>query len=533
MIPAYRPLIADFTSAVESVIAQSYPHWELIIVDDASRSPELTACIASFRRRDARIKSVVRRRNGNISEATNTAIAAAQDEWVALFDHDDLLVDVALEVMVRAAQRTGADYLYSDEDKVDQAGYFLEPNLKPDWNHRYMLGCNYACHLSMVRRTRLAEVGPLRTKYNGAQDHDLLLRLSEVIPEEKIHHVPEILYHWRMTPNSTAVDLGNKDYARNAGIAAVQHHLDRIGRPARVSSINGLTIYRVKWLSDWRPTVCVIIPFRDQADITRRCIGRLMQSSYDRLSVLLVDNWSTSEEAAAFVRDAVANPAVRAMRVEEPFNFSRLNNLAAAATDADVLCLINNDLLVDPGWLTAALGELGDPAVAAVGGLFRYPNGMVQHAGVVVGPDGIAAHGHGGAKADDYGYIGQIMLSREVTAVTAAGMLVRHSVFNAVGGLDEDNLTVAFNDVDLCLKIREAGHKIVYCAEFTAEHHESLSRGSDDRPEHERRFFYENELMRERWTGHPFFDRDPAYSRFFTVDGQPYSDLQPPGNAPR
>ena len=531
VVPAYRPLLADFSAAVESVLAQTYDNWELIVTDDASRSRELTSTIEAFCRRDRRIRAVPRRNNGGISEATNTAIAAARGEWVALFDHDDLLVDVALEVMVRAAQRTRAELLYSDEDKVDQAGHFLEPNLKPDWNHRYMLGCNYACHLTMVRRSRLAEVGPLRTECNGAQDHDLLLRLAEVVPAERIHHVPEILYHWRMTPGSTAVDVGNKGYAREAGVRAVQEHLDRTGRPATVSAIDTQTIYRVRWRTKRRPTVCAIVPFRDQVDITRRCLQSLLQNSRnERLRVLLVDNWSTSEEAGTFVREAASLPGVDVLRVEEPFNYARLNNLAVARTDAEVLALVNNDLLVDPGWLRAALGELADPGVAAVGGRFRFPDGTVQHAGVVVGPRGIATHAHAGDRADDYGYIGRLKLSQEVTAVTAAGLVVRRKVYDGVGGMDETRFPVAYNDVDLCLRIRAAGHKIVYCAEFTAEHHESLSRGSDDRPEHEQRFFYEQEHMRERWAGHPLFERDPAYSRFFTVDGRPYHALNEPGD---
>ena len=429
VIPAYKPLISDFSAAVQSVLDQTYPNWELIIVDDASRSKELTACIAGFCAVDKRIRSVVRRKNGNISEATNTAVEAAKGEWIALFDHDDMLVDVALEVMIRAAQATGAEYLFSDEDKIDQAGYFLEPNFKPDWNHRYMLGCNYACHLSLVKRDRIVEVGGFRTKYNGAQDHDAILRLSEVIPEERIHHVPEILYHWRMTPNSTAVDVGNKNYARDAGIAAVKDHLDRIHRPASVSSINNLTIYQVKWQTGETPSVCVIIPFKEQIAITRRCVEHLRENSGDHpVRIILVDNWSTSDEAAEFTREMGATDNISVLRVEEPFNFSRLNNLAAATTDAEILCFMNNDLLVDPGWLDAALGELADPAVGAVGGRFRYPDGKLQHAGVIVGPNGIAAHGHLGLKHDDYGYIGQIILSREVSAVTAAGMLVRHAV---------------------------------------------------------------------------------------------------------
>jgi len=225
LVPAYRPLMSDFIAAIESVMAQTYSNWELVIVDDCSRQPELTKQINEFCSRDERIRSVVRKRNGNISEATNTAVKAARGDWIAFFDHDDLLVDVAIELMVREAQRANALILYSDEDKIDQVGYFLEPNFKPDWNHRFLLGCNYVCHLLFVARETLDKAGPFNSKYNGAQDYDLILRLSEVVSADRIHHVPEILYHWRKTPNSTATDLSNKGYAADAGVLAVSDHL--------------------------------------------------------------------------------------------------------------------------------------------------------------------------------------------------------------------------------------------------------------------------------------------------------------------
>lgn len=533
LCPTYKPLLSDFVAAVESVLAQTYRNWELVIVDDASRSPELSAQIKAFCARDKRVRSVVRRRNGNISEATNTAIAEARGEWMAFFDHDDLLVPEAIEVMVAEAARTGARMLYSDEDKVDQAGYFLEPNLKPDWNHRYLLGCNYVCHLLFVAADDARAAGPLHGRYNGAQDHDFVLRLSELLPDERIHHVPEVLYHWRKTVNSTAADLSNKGYAVEAGVAAVADHLARLGTKAEVAPVNGLTLYRVTWRNEATPSVCVVIPFRDQAEMTGRCLDRLLSlTEYDRLRVVLVDNWSTSAEAARLVERAAADPRVRVLRVEEEFNYSRLNNLAVAGTDADCALFMNNDVLVsDPAWLRTAVGELtADDRVAVVGCKLLYPNNTVQHAGVVVGGEGIAAHVHRAAPFDDYGYIGRAVLSHEVTAVTAACLLIRADVFRAVGGFDEETLRVAYNDVDLCLKVRAAGHKVVWSAETVAEHHESFSRGSDDRPEHEARFFHEQQAMLDRWGSHPLFARDPAYSPHFTVDLQPFFDLVPPGS---
>ena len=531
LVPTYRPLMSDFIAAIESVIAQTYSNWELVIVDDASRQPALTAQIVEFCNRDDRIRSITRKRNGNISEATNTAIKAARGEWIAFFDHDDLLVDVALEVMVRDAQCTNAQVLYSDEDKVDQAGYFLEPNFKPDWNYRYLLGCNYICHLLFVARDALVAAGSLNSKYNGAQDHDLILRLSETVSAERIYHVAEMLYHWRKTPNSTASDVSRKGYAVDAGVQAVSAHLIRRGIPAKMENVRGLTLYNPVWQTTASPKVCIIIPFKDEIETTRKCLETVLHGTdYKSFEVILVDNWSMATGTKEFIEKAKQIKNVRVMHIEEAFNFSRLNNLAAAQTTAEFLLFLNNDLFpLHKNWLRLLVNEmLADPGVAAVGGRYLYPNKTVQHAGVVVGPKGLASHAHRGALFTDYGFIGRIVLAHEVTAVTAACMLVRTSVFREVGGFDEVGFKIAFNDVDLCLRIRAAGHRIVYCAEMVATHHESFSRGSDDRPENEPRFFQEQQLLLERWGDHPLFRRDPAYNPHLTVDRQPFYDLVPP-----
>jgi GT2 family glycosyltransferase len=433
--------------------------------------------------------------------------------------------------MVREAQRTGAQMLYSDEDKIDQAGYFLEPNFKPDWNYRYLLGCNYVCHLLFVHRNALAKAGPLDSKYNGAQDHDLVLRLSEVVSADRIHHVPEMLYHWRKTPNSTASGIFRKPYSVNAGILAVSDHLARRGVPAKVEDVRGLTLYNPIWQHTASPKVCIIIPFKDEVQATRKCLETVLRDTdYKQFEVILIDNWSLTAEAATFVAEARRNKRARVLHVEESFNFSRLNNLASSQTNAKFLLFMNNDLFpTKKNWLRLLVNEmLADTGVAAVAGRYLYPNGTVQHAGLVVGPKGLAAHAHRGMPSTDYGFIGRIALAHEVTAVTAACMLVRASVFHEVGGFDEVGFKIAFNDVDLCLRIRAAGHRIVYCAEMIAIHHESLSRGSDDRPENELRFFQEQQFLLDRWGDHPIFRRDPAYNPHLTVDLQTFHDLVPP-----
>lgn len=531
LCPTYRPLKSDFEAALNSVLSQTYSNWELLIVDDAGKCAQTTAVIEQFCKADQRIRAVPLAKNAGISGATNAGMDAALGDYVVFFDHDDLMVDVAVEVMVHAALETGAKLLYSDEDKIDQAGYFLEPNLKPDFNYRYLLGCNYICHLTMVEAETMRKIGHLKSDYDGAQDHDFVLRATEILSPSEIHHVPEVLYHWRKTPNSTAVNVANKTYAIEAGVRCVHDHLKRRKIKAKVSSIRGLTLYGVEWLTKKAPKVTIIIPFKDQVETTRQCIDALLnKTTYKNFDIILVNNWSVEDETIEFISEIQKHPHVSVLTVEEPFNYSRLNNLAVEQTSADYLMFMNNDVFVEhSNWLHIAIGEaLAAPDIGAVGAKLLYPNDTIQHAGVIVGPAGIGAHVHRGDPVTEYGYIGRTMLSHEVTAVTAAAMLVRSDVFHEIGGFDEKELTVAYNDVDLCLKIRDAGYRIIFSAEVVAYHHESLSRGSDDRPEHEARFFHETQTMLARWSDNPLFERDPSYPRYFTVDQQPFFDLVDP-----
>ncbi|WP_242403362.1 glycosyltransferase family 2 protein [Asaia platycodi] len=484
-----------------------------------------------FAAKDSRIRVLPLKKNLGISGATNEGMKAAKGQYTVFFDHDDMMVDVALETMMRKMQETGALLLYSDEDKVDQANNWQSPNFKPDFNYRYLLGCNYICHLTMIQTATMHEVGLLRAEYDGAQDHDFILRACEILPHEKIAHVPELLYHWRMTPNSTAVTVGNKNYAIAAGVKAVSDHLTRRGYKADVSSINGLTLYRVDWRLTDTPSVSIIIPFKDQIDITQRCVEALLEhTDYANFEIVLVDNWSVTPQARIFMEEFGARKSIRFLTIEEPFNYSRLNNIAAQTCQSDYLLFLNNDVFVEQkNWLRLMMNEaLAGDRVAAIGARLLYPNRTIQHAGVVVGPTGVGAHAHRGCGPEDYGYIGRILLSHEVTAVTAACMLVRREIFEEVGCFDEEGLKIAYNDVDLCLRIRSAGYRIIYCAEAVADHHESLTRGSDDVPEQEARFFEEGQVMQKRWAGQAIYERDPAYPRFFTVDLQPFFDLVDP-----
>ena len=533
--PVFRPGLAELDAAIASVLGQTYSNWELLLIDDGSRDPALTALMQRHARADVRIRLLPQRKNGGIAAATNAAIAASRGEWVAFLDHDDLLAETALEVMQRAAQESGGRLLYSDEDKIDSSGAYTDPAFKPAWNHRLALEVNYLCHLLFIRRDVLVEVGPLDPERDGAQDHDLILRLAERLPPEQISHVPAVLYHWRRSDRSTAADgAAAKPYAVAAGQASVAAHLARLGRPALVTSRRATTAFRTVWGFTREPPVSLIIPFKDEIATTRRCVETVLEGTdYAAYDVTLVDNWSTAPELDGFRQEMARHRRVRILRVEEEFNYARLNNLAAADTGAEFLMFMNNDLFVEGrNWLRTLVNEaLADESVAIVGGKFVYPNRTVQHGGVVLGVGGVACHVGTGLSETDPGYGRRLEFAQEYAAVTAAGMLMRASVFRAVGGFDERALRVAFNDVDLCLKARAAGHTVVWTPDFVAAHHESLSRGDDIRPVQENRFFHEMQTMLERWGG--TLTSDPFYHPALSLERQAFFELVDPGTAAR
>ena len=527
LCPVFRPNLPDFLEAIDSVCAQSYKNWELILVDDASGDTRLSELIAALVAAEPRIRAFVEEKNAGISAATNQALRQASGEVSLFFDHDDVLDPNAIEVMLRARRATGARLLYSDEDKINHSGRYAEPNLKPDFNYRFLLEVNYICHLVMVETALAREAGGLNPRFDGAQDHDFLLRLTEHLPGSAIHHVPEILYHWRISANSTAASGSAKPKAAKAGALAVSEHLARRKRNAKVTRRGNYTCYRVAFPAAADTGVSILIPFRDQIEMTRNCVNAIRAETRGvEYEILLLDNWSCTEAAEAFCTEQANLADTRVIRIAENFNYSRINNLGANTARHPFLLFLNNDVLVQGSdWLQILLSEaLADPKTAAVGAKLLYPNGTVQHAGVVLGVGGVAEHAFRGLAGNAPGYIAHAIAAREVAAVTAACMLVRRAAFTEIGGFDETELGIAFNDIDLCIRLRNAGYSIVFTPDCVAEHHESFSRGDDFGEEKLGRFMRENHVMLQRWKH--LLDQDPFYNRHFARDGGVYRDLR-------
>ncbi|QCE33254.1 glycosyltransferase [Acetobacteraceae bacterium] len=531
--PVFHPDKEHFLEAIRSVQNQTYQNWNLILVFDGPQNANIQNIVKDIQKEDSRLTLLSLSKAQGIAKATNKALENATGEYILFLDHDDLLDPNACEVMLRAALKTGAEILYSDEDKISLTGVLHAPHFKPDFNYRYLLGCNYICHLTMYRRSLLQKIGGFEKIYDGAQDHALLLKAYEASPDG-FAHVPEILYHWRQTPNSTALSSENKKYAKNNGAKAVRHHFERQGLNATVAPIPKITLYKTKWtLPQKIPSVTIIIPFRDQSKMTERCVSSLLKKqSYSNFSILLIDNWSVEAETHQMLKRLSQNKKVSILRIEEEFNFSRLNNLAAQEAQSEYLLFLNNDVEVrQKDFLSNMMGEiLNLPKAGAIGARLLYPSKRIQHGGVAVSPQAIAVHMHRGRDDKDLGYMARAGLSQEVSAVTGAALLTSKNLFVEIGEFDEQHFPIAYNDVDFCLRLRAHGYHIYYCADATAIHHESFSRGSDEINQNERRLFQESQSLLDRWGEVAFFQQDPFYPKNFILEGDTFHQLKKPNS---
>lgn len=501
VIPTYNPDIAHLSAAIESVLNQIHSRVEVCIADDASTNNEVRTTIEAFAQRDPRVKFVFRESNGHISAASNSALGLATGEFVALLDQDDLLADFALAAVAKAIEdHPDVGLIYSDEDKINDSGRRFDPHFKPEWNATLLRSQNYICHLTVIRRSLIEEVGGFRQGFEGSQDHDIVLRCTEKLRSDQIVHIPLVLYHWRVHEGSTAQSLGSKPYAQINGCKAIQEHLDRLGVRA-TAEMDG-HFYRVRYdLPESVPRVSIILLTRDRPELLRKCVQSVLSGTrYDNLELVIVDNGTVDTEALALLEGFARDPRVKLLKDPSPFNFSALNNRAVQHATGDYFCLMNNDIeVLQPDWLTEMVSVGQQPGVGAVGARLYYPDGKIQHAGVIIGIGGVAGHPFKYQTRDNSHYMARPQLMQEMMAVTAACLLTPRHVYEQLGGLDEAHLAVAFNDVDFCLRICEAGYRIVYnpYAEFV--HHESMSRGREDTPEKKERFRSEVHYMLERW----------------------------------
>lgn len=519
-VPAYQTPVEFLRQMIESLISQTYTEWELCIANASPDNEEMQRVLADYSAKDSRVRFCNLKENLGIAENTNHAFSMARGEFIGLLDHDDLLAPNALYEIVNALQdHPQADALYTDEDKVTtELDEHFQQHLKPDFNLDLLRSNNYICHFFVVRRSIVEKAGGFRKEFDGAQDYDFIFRCTENARE--VVHVPEILYHWRTHKASTADNPASKMYAFEAGKRAIEAHLERTGTKGIVSHTQDLGFYRVKYPVQGEPLVSVIIPNKDEKETLQTCLESLKKNtSYQNFEIIIIENNSTTEEIFRYYKELSKDPRIHLLRWGKEFNYSAINNFGAAHARGEYLLFLNNDVKsIDPDWMEEILGVCQRPEVGGVGAKLIYPDNTIQHAGCVIGMGGIAGHMFVDMPADRTGYLHKASLLQDMSAVTAACLMMKKEVFEQAGGFTED-LAVAFNDVDLCLKVRKNDHLIVYDPYAKLYHMESKTRGAEDSKEKVRRFQTEIEYMRCHWidilkNGDPYYNKNLSLTKW-------------------
>jgi GT2 family glycosyltransferase len=529
VMPVYQTPAPFLRAAIDSVRRQLYPHWQLCIADDASTQRHVRAVLEHYREIDRRIEICYRRDKGHISAASNNALALAKGEFVALLGHGDLLPEHALHLVAQAViADPDLDLIFSDEDQIDAAGKRFGPHFKPDWNPDLMLSQNMFSHLGVFRRSLVEAIGGFREGYEGSQDYDLVLRAAVRTSPERIRHIPHVLYHRRAVSGSVAPAPEQKDLATERARQAIGDFLTARRIDAQIVAGSLPHCHRVRYALREPPLVSAIIPTRDQAALLRTCVtGLLYRTDYPDLEIVIVDNGSREPDTHAYFAELAADPRVRIVGYDKPYNYAAINNFAAGLASGSMLCLLNNDIeIIHPDWLREMVSHALRPGIGGVGALLYYPDDRVQHAGTILGIGGVAGHPYRWQPRGAPGYFGRAGIIQNLSAVTAACFVVPAKVFAEVGGFDDRNLTVAFNDVDLCLRIGERGYRIVWTPHAELYHHESASRGPDDDPEKRDRFAAEIAYMQRRWGA--VLQHDPCYNPNLWLDGHDWGLASPP-----
>ena len=522
IVPMYNTDEKFFKELINSLESQTYLNWELCLADG---SPNPNENLKKFYENNQKIKYKFLNENKGISANSNEAIKLATGEYIALLDHDDLLAPYALYEVANCINKyPDAEFIYSDEDKIDQNGNRSDGYFKPDFAPDTLRCQNYICHFSVFKKELMEKLGGFRSEFDGAQDYDIFLRMSEIVKPENIKHIPRILYHWRVHKNSTAMENSNaKNYAFDNGIKAIESHLKRVGLDGKVTHgcING--IYRVDYKVKGNPKVSIVIPNKDEKDILSVCINSILEkTTYENYEIVVVENNSETEEIFTYYKEIEKNERIKVVKYPKAgFNYSGIINFGVENSDGEYIIQLNNDTeLLTPNWLEIMLGFCQRDDVGAVGVKLYYPDETIQHAGIIVGIGGVAGNRFKSIPKEGHGYFAEESMIQNLSAVTAACIMTPKKIYEEVGFMNE-KLAVAFNDVDFCLKIREKGYLIVYNPYVEFTHYESKSRGFEDTPEKKKRFEGEINTFVTRWQD--FLDEgDPYYNVNLSLDTEVY-----------
>lgn len=511
VIPVYNISSKLLKECLDSVLNQKYQNFEICIADDASTNQDTIRTLKEYEQKDNRIKVVYRKKNGHISEATNSAIEISKGEFVGFLDNDDLLAKDALYLVVEALNKNKKlDMIYTDEDKMDLDGKFCEPFFKPDFSPNTLLSFNYITHFAVYRKKILEKVGYLKSEYNGAQDFDLALRVTEVT--NNIHHIPKIAYHWRKTEVSTALSMSAKDYALVAGQKVIEDALKRRNRLGSVSIPKHLAFYIVEYKYEKEPKISILIPTKDYAQILDKCLKSIYtKTEYKNYEVIVLNNSSVEEKTYELFRKYKKNHEnFRVIDVDMEFNYAKINNIGVSSAKGEYVVLLNNDTeIITKKWLHYMVGYAMQENIGAVGAKLYYPDNTIQHCGVVLGIANIAGHIGVGHPRGTVGSYARFLVPYDCAAVTGACLMVSKKKYLEVSGLDEE-FKVSFNDVVFNIELLKKGYYNVLLPQVELYHYESKSRGSDEEGEKLERFLKESKLLKEKEK--EYIENDPFYN---------------------
>ncbi len=524
LVPVYNPDPELLILCIESIQKQSYKNWQLCLADDCSTDKRVKEVLNKYSTLDENIEVVFRDKNGHISAASNSALNIASGEWTALVDHDDELpINALYYVVSEINSNPKTEFIYSDEDKINEKGERYEPHFKSDFNLDLLYSQNYISHLGVYKTKILKEINGFRLGVEGSQDYDLLLRYLEKVNYKNIVHIPKVLYHWRAVTGSTALGASEKSYTTEAGIKALTDYFYNKKEPIKVEKGKVENTYKVNWPIEGNPLVSLIIPTYNGYEITKLAIESILEkTSYRNFEILLVDNNSDDEQSLKYFDSLKNHTQIKVLKYPKPFNYSAINNFAVEEAKGEILGLINNDIeVINPGWLSEMLSHAVRKDIGCVGAMLYYPNDTIQHAGVILGIGGVAGHSHKYFDKKSFGYFSRLQIEQNLSAVTAACLLVRKDIYNEVGGLNEEKLKIAFNDVDFCLKVDRAGYRNLWTPYAELYHHESISRGHEDTPEKKERFDSEIKYMMDTWKNK--IENDPYYNPNLTLKKENFS----------